>query len=294
MAISKELKIGIFVVAVIIATFIIINILRGADILGREISLQGRFDDVQTLVASAPVQIRGYAAGRVSSVEYDPLLDNFIVKISVDRRFSIPSDSRMMIFSTSIMGGKGIMIEYGHSDKAVADGDTLSTGSAADLIGSLSESIAPLLGKINGIADSLECLIGNVNSVLDTQNREAISSSLASLEQTLSRVRSFAGTIDGKSDEISSIVDNLKNLSENLTPAVESLNNTLKNASEISDGLKTADMEGTISSLKETLDKITRAVDDIKTPVTNFVADTDSLINAIKNNPKKYIKVSVF
>jgi len=294
MAISKEFKIGIFVVAVIIAAFIIINILRGADILGREITLKGRFQNVENLVASAPVQIRGFAAGRVSKVDYDPESDDFLVEISVDKRFKIPADSKMMIHSTSIMGGKGIEIQYGSSSAMLCDGDLIATGSAPDLTSSLQGAVTPLIDKVNVIADSLQRTIASVNSILDVQNREAIAASLKSLDESLASLRSFAGSLDGKSDEIGAIVENLEKLSGSLSPAVESLNSTLKNASEISDGMKNADIQGTVASLRVTLDEVNDAVKAVKAPVTNFIADTDSLINAIKNNPKKYIKVSVF
>jgi len=294
MAISKEFKIGIFVVAVIIAAFIVINILRGADILGREITLKGHFDNVENLVASAPVKIRGYAAGRVNKVDYIPETDNFEVEISVDKRFRIPSDSRMMIYSTSIMGGKGIEIQYGTSTSMAENSDELSTGSAPDLISSLSEAVTPLINKINGITDSLQCTVSSVNDLLDAENRKAIASSLESLDAALQSVKSFAGSLDSKSDDIATLVSNLEKLSAELSPAIGSLNNTLKNASDISEGLKNTDIDGTVASLKETLQSINGAVESIKEPVTNFVANTDSLINAIKKDPKKYIKVSVF
>lgn len=294
MAISKEFKIGIFVVAVLIATFIIINILRGADLLGREITLKGRFDNVETLVASAPVQIRGYDAGRVTSVEYDPESDDFVVEISVDRRFRIPSDSRMMIYSTSIMGGKGINIEYGTSSTCVSDSDTLQTGSNADLLGTLSASITPLMERIGSIADSLQSLIASAGAVLGEENRSAVASSLSSLNSTMRNVESITCSLGGKTDEINAIVDNFDSLVKNLSPTVEYLNSTLENVSSISASLKNAPLQETVSSLNEAVTEISNAVEDIKVPVTNFIADTDSLVNAIKGNPKKYIKVSVF
>ena len=56
---SKEFKIGIFVVTVLVASFFLINYLRGEDIFNNEIELISRYDDVEGLVASAPVYIKG-------------------------------------------------------------------------------------------------------------------------------------------------------------------------------------------------------------------------------------------
>ena len=52
---SKELKIGLFVVTVLVASFFLINYLRGEDIFNNEIELVSRYDNVEGLVASAPV-----------------------------------------------------------------------------------------------------------------------------------------------------------------------------------------------------------------------------------------------
>ena len=75
MKFSKELKIGVFVVTVLVASFFLINYLRGEDIFNNEIELVSRYDNVEGLVASAPVYIKGYKAGKVSEIIYDTELD---------------------------------------------------------------------------------------------------------------------------------------------------------------------------------------------------------------------------
>ena len=79
MRFSKELKIGVFVVVVLTASFFLINYLRGEDIMNREIELVSQYDNVEGLVASAPVFIKGYKAGKVSEVVYQPESGNFKV-----------------------------------------------------------------------------------------------------------------------------------------------------------------------------------------------------------------------
>ena len=68
---SKELKIGVFAVTVLVASFFMLNYLRGEDIFNREIEVSSRFEELEGLVASAPVYIKGYKAGKVSEVNYD-------------------------------------------------------------------------------------------------------------------------------------------------------------------------------------------------------------------------------
>ena len=78
MKFSKELKIGVFVVTVLTASFFLINYLRGKDIFNREMEICARYDDVEGLVASAPVYIKGFKAGKVVSVVYDHETDERI------------------------------------------------------------------------------------------------------------------------------------------------------------------------------------------------------------------------
>ena len=74
---SKELKIGVFAVTVLVASFFMLNYLRGEDIFNREIEVSSRFEKLEGLVASAPVYIKGYKAGKVSEVNYDRNTEDF-------------------------------------------------------------------------------------------------------------------------------------------------------------------------------------------------------------------------
>ena len=62
---SREFKIGSFVLAVLVISFFIINFLRGKDIFNREMSVISSYDDIEGLVQSDPVYIKGYKAGTV-------------------------------------------------------------------------------------------------------------------------------------------------------------------------------------------------------------------------------------
>lgn len=94
---TKELKIGIFVVVILVGSFFVINYLRGKDVFNREIELKGHFDNVEGLVPSAVVQYRGFKAGQVSKVEYCPETDNFEVICAIDKKFRIPADSKLSL-----------------------------------------------------------------------------------------------------------------------------------------------------------------------------------------------------
>lgn len=294
MALKKEFKLGIFVILVLVATFFVINILRGSDIFGREIKLIGKFSDVETLVASAPVQIKGFIAGRVKKVEYLADEDMFIVECAVDRKFRVPVDSKMNLYSTSIMGGKGIKIEFGVSTEYAGNGYELQTGTDTDFITLLTRNITPLMIKVRSLLDSLQVTVSEVNQLLNEDNRNNIGKSLEHLNRTLSSARELSARLNGKSEDLENLIVNLSLVSEKLNPIADTAAVALDNIKLATGKLSASDIEGTVSSLEATLEGINVAVDNLNGPLENVLNDADSLINAVKQNPKKYIKISIF
>ncbi len=300
---KKELKIGIFAVTVLAVSFFVLNYLRGEDIFNREAEYVSSYSNVEGLVASAPVYIKGYKAGKVTEVIYDTSEDKFYVTCSVSKQFAVPADSKMMIYSVDIMGGKGVRLDLGDASEMAADGDTLASGFEAGLMDGLSSEIGPLLSKVSMAVDSLSVTISGVNGILTEKNRNRIASSLANLEHTLANVKDISANIDGKSEQIDVFIDNLASLSTQLGTLVAKADSTMAGASKVVDSVNEADIAGTVESLKRLVDNINNpkgsvgrllTEDNVYNSVDSLLADIDDLIRKIKENPKKYLKISVF
>ena len=177
---KKELKIGIFSVGVIVASVFMLNYLRGKDIFNNELELVGQCEDVQGLVASAPVYIKGYKAGKVSEVVYNSSVGLFDVKCSVQNSFDLPVDSKIMIASTDIMGSKGLKIVPGTSQDLAEDGDTLQLSVEEGFMDSISETVSPIIGIVANTLDTLNRTLSGVNKLLSDANVARISRTLAS------------------------------------------------------------------------------------------------------------------
>ena len=303
MKFSKELKIGVFVVTVLVASFFLINYLRGEDIFNNEIELVSRYDNVEGLVASAPVYIKGYKAGKVSEVVYNPSGDDFMVTCSVLKEFRIPADSKMTIYSVDIMGGKGIRIDLGSSSELVADGDFLQPSFAAGLVDGLEDSIVPLLAKVGNTLDSLSVTVSSVYKMLSEENKVSISNTLAHLEKTMHEVRGVAATVNGKSEELCLLVDNLAGLSSKLGGIADKTDGVMDGVSSVVNTINESDIEGVIASFSQLLENMNDPdgtigklfVDNsMYDSIDEVLNDIDSLIRKIEENPKKYIRISIF
>lgn len=300
MKFSKEFKIGLFVVTVLTASFFLINYLRGKDLFNREMEICARYQDVEGLVSSAPVYIKGYKAGKVTEVAYDPASDDFTVTCSVMKDFRIPVDSRMMIYGVDIMGGKGIRIDLGSSTDLIADGGLLASSSEPGMLDGLASGVAPLMDKLGRTLDSLNVTVSSVNRLLADGN---ISRTISHLERTMADVSAIVAVMEGKSDELNVFVDNLAALSSQLISVSQKADTLVSDVSDVVSKISADELRDVVSSFRALLENINDPEgtvgrlltdDSVYDSVDSLLNDIDTLIKKIQENPKKYIKISVF
>ncbi|MCM1502095.1 MAG: MlaD family protein [Bacteroidales bacterium] len=303
MKMTKEFRIGAFTVLVLAVTFFVINFLRGKDLLGREMTVKAYYENVEGLLPSAPVYIKGYKAGAVTAVEYLPQEGRFEVSCSIQKQFGVPQDSRMVIYGVDIMGGKGIRIDMGTSSSAAADGAELPGSYEPDLISAVAAGITPLMEKVTGAVDTITCLASGVNRVLDGIDPQGISRSIVHLERTLANVEHLSRSVDGKSGEIASLIDNLSSVSVKLSSVMDKVDTAMANVAGVTSELNESDIAGLVESFRMLLDKIQdpdgtvgKLLNEgtVYTSVDTLLSDIDNLVKKIEENPRKYIKISVF
>ena len=299
----KEFKVGIFAAAVMVASFFLLNFLRGEDIFNRELEIVAHYEDVHGLVPSAPVFIKGYKAGKVTDVEYDAENAVFNVTCSVLKEFPISVDSKLSIYSTDIMGTKGVRIILGTSETMIESGDTLYGIVEPGLMDDLAEGLSPLLEKVSSTLDSLGTTVSGVNRLLSDANTSSISRTLKNLELAVANVKDLSRTVKGKSEEINNLMQNLSDFSESLTGIASKADTTLTDINKIVSTVSEADLNGVVTSFKELLDNVNDPDgsigkllkdDSVYNSVDSLLLDLNVLVNKIQQNPKKYLKISVF
>jgi phospholipid/cholesterol/gamma-HCH transport system substrate-binding protein len=258
---------------------------------------------VDGLVASAPVFIKGYKAGKVTAVEYDAKEDNFVVICSVSKDFKIPSDSEMVIYAVDLMGGKGIKINLGKSEEFIGDEGVLAAAFENGLMDSLAGNIAPLMEKVSNTLDSLQVTVSGVNTLLSENNQKSFSNILAQVEASMKNLKALSGTINGKSEEIVSLMNNLNEFSSKLIAVSEKVDTTLTGVNSAIDKVNASDIEGLVSSFRSLLVNINDPEgsvgkllnnDSVYNSVDSLLIEINSLVAKIQENPKKYLKISVF
>ena len=201
------------------------------------------------------------------------------------------------------MGGKGVKIDLGTSSEYVEDGGVLVPSFEVGLLDGLAAGVEPLMAKVGNTLDSLSVTVAGINAMLSEANRASLTRTLAHLEKTMGSVSGIARMVDGKSEEISAFIDNLEILSGKLGLMVEKVDTLVGGASDVMHTLNESDIEGVVSSFRELLENINDPdgtigkllVDgSVYDSVDELLTDVDMLVRKIQENPKKYLKISVF
>ena len=299
---KRETKIGLFAALVLLSTFLIINYLRGADVFDKEITIISHFPTIEGLEPSNPVIVKGYKAGSVTRVTYNPETDMFDVTCSVLKKIRIPEDSRMTIHSVDLMGGKGIRLDLGTSSEMVRNKAELKADYAPDLVSSLTNLIGPLIVKVSAMLDSLSTTAEGLNRILAAVDEKTIKSSVDHLEGTLANVDRFSGMLAANTSSIDSLIINLRDVSARLVSICEGADKAVDNVGKVTDNLTEADLKGLVESLKmlsirlnDTEGTIGKLINDGEAydSINNLLSDVDSLVRRIEADPKKYLKFKV-
>lgn len=301
---KREVKIGIFGVAMILCAWAGIRFLSGFDIFSRNIDYFAAYDRINGVQNASAVLIRGVKVGTVTDIRFDPKVsDQVVLKLTLQRKYALPADSEARIFSSSLMGSKAIEIVLGDSPQTLRSGDTLRTGHAADMMDMATSELEFLKERIVKLTDQLSATLENVNTILgdNAQNINGITAHVNSLTGQLDRLLSteqnrlreaiegiseFAAMMGRNSGAVDSLVGNLSDFSASLANSrlVERLDTTL---AEVNTLLSKIDRgEGSVGQLLND-ERLYNSLQEASANLSALLAD-------LKANPRRYVHFSLF
>lgn len=294
---NKEFKIGIFVILAILILIFGIDYLKGINLFSPANFYYASYENVQGLEVAAPVTINGYKVGQVREITFD--YDNpgkVKVQIAVNKNLHIPADSKAIIGST-LLSGAYIEIKMGESKTMLPLGETIPSGTAPDLMASVSNDIMPavndILPKIDSLMANLNKLAGDPALLTSIQRLDGITGNVydmtAGLKNSLGKevprvmtnVRSITYGLDTVTANLGVLSAQLKNLPLNAT--MDNVNEITANLTKFSNQLN--DKNSTLGLLMND--------PELYRKLNTVAADVDSLIVDIKKNPKRYISIKL-
>ena len=292
----KEIKTGLFAVIVLAVVLFMIEFLKGRDIFSRNNTYYIIYPSVEGLSVSTGVTVGGYAAGIVSNIAYNRQTMDYTVSASISREFEIPEDSYIEIYSADILGTRKLRVRMGSSSVMASSADTLRGCMETDMITSIT-------GSLDSLMKSIGTTVESVNLILDEENRSEVRQLLKRLNNTAGNLDKVSAMLQSKSPDIETLLSNLSSISTTLDSAVTAISGTAANAEAVTASLREADLAGMTDSIRSLAGRLQDPdgsigklmdSDSLYNALTALSNDLDSLVNNIRKDPKKYIKISIF
>ena len=290
----KEVKIGFFAVAILLMAWAGIRFLSGLDVLGRSRTYSAHYEQVTGLQNAAGVFISGVKVGQVTSVKLNTEKGGVDITLEIGSEFNIPVDSRAMIFSAGLMGGKCIEIKLGEANEYLEGGDEIQTGVTLDMFDTLANELGDIKVKVATLLDNLNQTIEGVDSLVDNNSKNLtatitnLNAIMADLKRSniIGNIDGFCATLNQNGAKLDSIITDInsvtkalneQNAGEKLTQAINEINTLL---AKINSG------SGSIGNLVSD-EKLYKQLAQASQNLSLLLAD-------LKENPKRYINVTVF
>ena len=301
MKITREIKTAILVITAILLFIWGYSFLKGRDLLNDYKTFYVVYDNVEGLTPSAEVTLNGLKIGRVRSIKLDETSGMLLVELQIKTNFPISKSSEASIYEPGFISGKQIAIYPNFSDKSIAvDGDRLIGNVKLGLTATVSKKMIPIQEKLEKIMFNADNLIIGVNNVLDKQGQANLKVSLSELSKTIIEFRKATTNINAILDEnkaqVKGVVSNFNKISHDF--------------SKISDSLNKADLGKTVRNLNNTLAKVDGIMSNLESGkgsmgklltdevlyknLTGASKELELLLADLKNNPKRYVHLSVF
>ncbi len=300
---KQEIKISIIVSLSILILIWGISYLKGNDLFTTDNYFYAQYSDIQGLKVSSPVMLNGFKIGYVKQLALSNNAENKVeAELAILKKYTLPADSKALIYSVDLMGTKAVKIELGKSKKNLEDGSKIEAGIESDLFA----QILPLKDDLSKILKSVDTLVQSISNVLDSAAQADLKQSMSNLNSGSNELKML---LQSERNRLKSILSHIDSVSGMLKNNSKNLSNAMKNFSNISDSLAQANLKQTVENANKTLlltaevmQKINSGKgtlgalvhnDSLYTNLKNTTENLNLLLKDMKENPKRYVHFSL-
>jgi len=246
MAISREVKVGLFLVVAFLILIAMFELLGKETIFARMVEYRTSFKSIPGLKIGDPVRLAGVEIGTVRDVRVVGARVEVVVRVKPGT--PVKTDSIATIKLTSLLGTNFVDVSFGSPGaQSAPPGSVLPSSEPPDL--------NTLLARLNDAAGDIQTLTKQVNEGLG-KSIEPISSAFQSMDKIAKKIEKGEGTLgklitdDGLYREIRQMAGNLSQVSDQLSKGQGTLGKLITDDGLYRD-LRTlsADLRGTTGSL---------------------------------------------
>jgi phospholipid/cholesterol/gamma-HCH transport system substrate-binding protein len=312
--ISKEFKVGFtFITAVLIFVWGF-NLLKGTDMLSKGRYFYAVYNRVDGLTPDNRVLINGLAVGKVSRLTFMPETNKILVEIYLRDEIQIPENSIARIHGTDLLGSKAIEIQLGNAKQYAVSYDTLQSEVEQALLDQVNEQVEPLKLKAIALINSVDSVMSVIQSIFNEGTRSNLHATIERITNILINAERTTSTLDtilsAEKIRVRNIMKNIESISTNLEANNENINSIFTNLAILSDSLASAEIPQTMHDAQDAIARLNAITDKINDGdgtigqlltndslyiyLENSTNSLNLLLEDIRENPKKYVKFSIF
>lgn len=294
MKITKEIKIALVAIVSIVLLFFGMNFLKGMTLFSNGDSYYITFKDISGLSSSSPIFANGYRVGVVKDVSFDYENNgDVVVEFMVNDDLQIPRGSTAEIVSDLMGNVKMNLLLADNPRDFVAKGDTIMGVINSGMLGKAKDMIPvieKMLPKLDSILANINMLLSDPNIGRTLGNVQKTTENLTVTTQQLNALMANVNKdVPGLMGKASGLLDNANNLTANLAAVdvastVAKVDQTLANVQQLTSKLN--NNKGTLGLLMND--------ETLYNNLTNTVLSADSLLNNLREHPKRYVHFSLF
>lgn len=300
---SKELVIGLSVIAMMLILIFGIDYLKGINVFKASNYYYASYTNVAGLAQSAPVTINGYKVGLVREINYE--YDNpghVKVEMSLDKKLRVPQGTKAVLVC-DMLGTATIQLEMAHNNNFHNVGDMLIGETAPGLLDGVQKDVMPSLGSVMEKLDSL------LSALNDIATNPALTNAVNRLDDIMANVETSSANLDRTMKSMPSIASDAGVTMKNVTEISKNLHSISSDLSEVSAQLKSTPIDSTLNNvyqITESLGDMTRKLNSTNSSLglllndrglydnlNGSAASLDSLLRDVKKNPKRYISIKL-
>lgn len=287
----REVWVGLFVILGTLAIVITLLTLTSPSVFRGRYLLTSLVADAGGIRKGDPVVLRGVNIGRVQSFNITP--SGVKIQLEILGEYGVPVGSRMELRQNSVLGSVYADVIPGQSAQMMKDGDTLPGSRPAGLFDAMSElkadaqsvltqakaALSPeTVDNIQGGAKEMHRLLAELRGVTGEQRKE-LRELTASLRRTSKDVEGLAGR-----PELDRVIKRLDTLTARLDDSTTSLKRSTDSLETVMARLERG--EGTLGKLSKD--------EALYNNLNEAVSGINKLVDDVRKQPKKYLKLSLF
>lgn len=306
--ISNEVKVGLIALVTMVVFIWMYNFLKGKDLLSRTAHYYVVYDKISGLDESSPIEINGYKAGVVQSINFiNDGTGRLLVTLSVRKDFDLPENTYAEIIPASLVAGMKIRLVFGNGPGIYRRGDTIPGVLSESVISKIETELTPVKEKVGDLLIVLDSVITSINEIMTPEFRENLRGSIANLNSTTKNISEILGS---EEKDLKATLVNINRFSEMLAASSGRIGNTFSNLESITDTLASADLYGSVRSLKSNLEKTSVLLgnlndgkgsagqlltnDSLYNNLSASLSSLNLLLEDLRSNPKRYVHFSLF